>query len=299
MARRHKVASQAVHSSRLQLKFRRRREGKTDYYARKRLISQAKYKYGARKYRLVTRLTNKYVVCQIVYPKIDGDHVLAAAYSWELKNYGIKYGLKNWAAAYATGLLVARRALNSIGLDEQYKGEEEPEGTFTLTQKEDQDNNPLKAILDVGLRRTSTGSRVFAAMKGASDGGLHIPHSESRFPGYDIETKELDSETLRKYIFGGHVAEYMEVLLEDDEERYKQQFSALVNDGVEPDQLEEMYANAHAKIREDPTAKPTNKKDVSVYKQRVKASRIPKSTLEERKARIQAKLDKFREERED
>lgn len=36
-------------------------------------------------------------------------------------------------------------------------------------------------------------------MKGASDGGLYIPHSESRFPGFDIETKELDADTLRKY----------------------------------------------------------------------------------------------------
>ena len=61
-------------------------------------------------------------------------------------------------------------------------------------------------------------------MKGASDGGIFIPHSDNRFPGYDIETKELDAETLRKYIFGGHVAEYMETLADDDEERYKSQF---------------------------------------------------------------------------
>jgi large subunit ribosomal protein L5e len=52
--------------------------------------------------------------------------------------------------------------------------------------------------LDVGLHRTSTGARVFGAMKGCSDGGLLIPHSESRFPGYDMESKELDAETLRK-----------------------------------------------------------------------------------------------------
>ena len=79
---------------------------------------------------------------------------------------------------------------------------------------------PFKCYLDVGLKRTSTGSRVFGAMKGASDGGIFIPHSEKRFPGYDPESKELDAETLKKYIFGGHVAEYMESLEEEDDERY-------------------------------------------------------------------------------
>lgn len=57
-------------------------------------------------------------------------------------------------------------------------------------------------------------------MKGASDGGIFIPHSEKRFPGYDPESKELDAEILKKYIFGGHVAEYMESLEEEDDERY-------------------------------------------------------------------------------
>lgn len=78
---------------------------------------------------------------------------------------------------------------------------------------------PFKCYLDVGLKRTSTGSRVFGAMKGASDGGIFIPHSEKRFPGFDQESKELDAEILKKYIFGGHVAEYMESLEEEDDER--------------------------------------------------------------------------------
>jgi len=70
------------------------------------------------------------------------------------------------------------------------------------------------------LRRTSTGSRVFGALKGASDGGIFIPHNDKRFPGYDPETKQLDAEVLRKYILGGHVAEYMENLEEEDDERF-------------------------------------------------------------------------------
>ena len=73
-------------------------EGKTDYYARKKLVVQAKNKYNSPKYRLVVRFTNTDIVVQIVYAKIEGDYVLAAAYSHELKKYGIKVGLTNWAA---------------------------------------------------------------------------------------------------------------------------------------------------------------------------------------------------------
>jgi len=39
-------------------------------------------------------------------------------------------------------------------------------------------------VLDVGLVRTTCGNRVFGALKGACDGGLHIPHSTKRFPGF-------------------------------------------------------------------------------------------------------------------
>ena len=84
-------------------------EGKTDYFARKRLIIQDKNKYNAPKYRLVVRLTNTDIICQIVNAKIDGDVTLASAYAHELPRYGIKVGLKNYSAAYCTGLLLARR----------------------------------------------------------------------------------------------------------------------------------------------------------------------------------------------
>jgi len=121
--------------------------------------------------------------------------------------------------AYATGLLVARRTLTKLGLADKYQGVTEPDGTLSLTEALDEDSRPFKCYLDVGLKRTSTGSRVFGALKGASDGGLYIPHNDKRFPGYDPETKELDSEVLKKYIHGGHVAEYMESLEEEDDER--------------------------------------------------------------------------------
>ena len=181
--------------------------------------------------------------------------MFTSAYSHELPRYGIKHGLTNWAAAYATGLLLARRTLAKLGLDEAFEGVEEADGDYKLTEAAEVDGDmrrPFKAHLDVGLHRTSTGARIFGAMKGASDGGLLIPHSESRFPGYDMESKALDAEVLRKsaqpicpfclriadpwitrYIFGGHVAEYMETLADDDEERYKSQFQKYIDDEIE------------------------------------------------------------------
>ena len=46
---------------------------------------------------------------QIAYAKIEGDVIVCAAYAHELPQYGVKVGLTNYAAAYCTGLLLARR----------------------------------------------------------------------------------------------------------------------------------------------------------------------------------------------
>merc|ERR1711879_755984 len=290
-----KTIKNNAYYSRYQVKYKRRRSGKTDYAARKKLISQAKNKYNAPKHRLVVRFTNKDIICQIVSSELNGDRVVAAAYAHELKRYGITHGLTNWAAAYATGLLVARRTLKKFDLDEDFPGVEEPDGEFTLTEatEGDESRRPFKAFLDVGLVRTSTGARVFGAMKGASDGGLLIPHSESRFPGYDIETKELDAETLRKYIFGGHVAEYMETLADDDEERYKSQFSGYIDDDIEADGLEELYQDAHKQIREDPWKKQEGeapKKSKDEWKAESQKYRSKKLTKAEKEERVKAKI---------
>jgi len=40
-------------------------EGRTDYYARKRLVVQEKNKYNTPKYRLIVRFTNKDIICQV------------------------------------------------------------------------------------------------------------------------------------------------------------------------------------------------------------------------------------------
>ncbi|MCJ1426698.1 60S ribosomal protein L5 [Sticta canariensis] len=299
-----KLVKNSAYYSRFQTKYKRRRTGKTDYYARKRLITQAKNKYNAPKYRLVVRFTNRDIVIQIVTSEITGDKIFCAAYAHELKRYGIKHGLTNWAAAYATGLLIARRALSKLELDEHFPGVEEADGEYKLTEAAEidgEERRPFKCFLDVGLARTSTGARVFGAMKGASDGGILVPHSENRFPGYDIETKELEAETLRKYIFGGHVAEYMETLADDDEERYKSQFQGYIDDDIEADGLEELYQEAHKAIREDPWKKDDDedkeKKTKEEYKAESKKHRQPKLSKEEKLERVKAKIEAVKAER--
>jgi len=129
--------------------YRRRREGKTDYHRRKKLLISGLP-------RLVARKTNKHIIAQIVEASIEGDRVLASAHSSELrKKFGWLGSLKNLPAAYLTGLLCGYRALKK---------------------------NIKKAILDIGLQTPSKGARVFAVMKGCIDAGIEIPHGEEILP---------------------------------------------------------------------------------------------------------------------
>ena len=84
-----KVERSSTYFSRYQVKYKRRRQGKTDYRARLRLTSQDKNKYNTPKYRFVVRFSNKDVTCQIAYATVAGDVIVAAAYSHELPRYGL------------------------------------------------------------------------------------------------------------------------------------------------------------------------------------------------------------------
>ena len=57
-----KIVKNKAYFMRYQTKFRIRRDGKTDYFARKRLIQQDKDKYNTPKYRLVARRSNQQIV---------------------------------------------------------------------------------------------------------------------------------------------------------------------------------------------------------------------------------------------
>ncbi|MDD5143221.1 50S ribosomal protein L18 [Methanoregula sp.] len=137
--------------SRYFVPFRRRREGKTDYYQRTRLVV-------ADVPRMVVRKTNRHIIVQLVTAEMDGDRTLVAANSKELEQYGYKGSTSNTPAAYLTGMLFAVKA-----------------------KKAQQDS----AILDIGLNRATPGARVFAALKGAVDAGLDIPYGEDILPSED------------------------------------------------------------------------------------------------------------------
>ncbi|CAH0405810.1 unnamed protein product [Chilo suppressalis] len=285
-----KVVKNKQYFKRYQVKFKRRREGKTDYYARKRLIVQDKNKYNTPKYRLIVRLSNKDVTCQVAYSRIEGDHIVCAAYSHELPRYGIKVGLTNYAAAYCTGLLLARRLLQRLGLDTLYAGATEVTGDEFNVEPVDNGPGAFRCYLDVGLARTTTGARVFGAMKGAVDGGLNVPHSIKRFPGFDAEAKKFNAEVHRSHIFGLHVAEYMRNLEQEDEDSFKRQFGKYIKLGVNADSVENLYKKAHEAIRADPSyKKKENKKDPAKQKRWNKR----KLTLAERKNRIKQKKESF------
>ncbi|KAL8215124.1 hypothetical protein R6Q57_004573 [Mikania cordata] len=271
---------------RFQVKFKRRREGKTDYRARIRLINQDKNKYNTPKYRYVVRFTNKDITAQIISATIAGDIVLASAYSHELPQYGLKVGLTNYAAAYCTGLLLARRVLKKLEMDDEYQGNVEATGEdFSVEPAESR--RPFRALLDVGLVRTTTGNRVFGALKGALDGGLDIPHSEKRFAGFNKDDKSLDVDVHRKYIYGGHVCSYMNALMEDEPEKYQTHFSEYIKAGVEADNLEELYKKVHAAIRADPTPNKTEKQPPKEHKR----YNLKKLTYDERKQKLIERLN--------
>jgi large subunit ribosomal protein L5e len=254
-------------------------EGKTDYYARKSLVVQEKNKYNTPKYRLVVRFTQKDIICQvrvgvhmctsrqvqIVHAEIAGDIVGTVAYAHELPRFGIKVGLTNYAAAYSTGLLLARRHLKSLKLDTIYAGAKEANGEVFNVEPIEGQSGPFRCVLDVGLKRTTTGAKVFAAMKGAVDGGLDIPHrcaasthlcklkllSETRFFGYDREAKKYDAAAHRDRIMGKHVAEYMRALHTEDEEAYKRQFSQFIKNGITADGVSVREAHTQTVCRTD------------------------------------------------
>jgi len=282
-----KVVKNKAYFKRFQVKFRRRREGKTDYYARKRLVVQDKNKYNTPKYRMIVRFTNKDIICQIAYARIEGDVIVGAAYSHELPRYGVKVGLTNYAAAYCTGLLLGRRILEKFKLDTVYQGQTEVTGEQFQVESVDGQPGAFRCFLDVGLARTTTGARIFGALKGAVDAGLDIPHGVKRFPGYDSESKEFHADVHRKHILGQHIADYMRLLQQDDDEAFKKQFSAFVKNGITADVVEDMYKKAHVAIRENPVR--LAKKEPLKDAKKPKRFNRKKLSLKQREDRVKQK----------
>lgn len=283
-----KVVKNKAYFMRFQTKFRRRRQGKTDYYARKRLVQQDKNKYNTPKYRLVVRITSTRVIAQVVFATIQGDKVFSQADSNELRKFGLSAGLSNYSSAYATGLLVARRLLKKVGLDQMYGGNNAPEKHYDVSQDE-QDRRPFKVILDVGLKATTTGSKVFAVLKGVADGGVYIPHSPSRFPGYNPDSPEDDNKVLRNRIFGGHIDTYLKKLKGTEKEslQFRRWLECLQKSGCKS--VEALYKKVHEEIRKNPDfVKKACKADPK--REHKKKYLKVKLTCEQRKANVAKKI---------
>jgi large subunit ribosomal protein L5e len=301
-----KITKTRSYFKRFQTKFRRRREGKTDYYARKRLITQDKDKYDTPKYRLVVRFTNTKVIAQVIYATIQGDRILTSANSTELKKYGLSAGLSNYSAAYATGLLVARRLLKQTKLDTLYKGAAKIDGAdydVSTEVKSDEQRKPFKAVLDVGLVNTTKGNKVFAVLKGASDGGIHIPHSTRRYPGTSADGK-YNAAVHRERIFGVHIQKYMKELKDEGEEDYKTQFRLWDEclKAAKVDTVEKLYTKVFDEIRKNPDhikkthekkeQKFLDKRKTVIQTSKNKYKRDRRFTIEERKQRVVDKIRK-------
>ena len=301
-----KVLKNKAYFKRYQTKFRRRREYKTNYAARKSLIIQDLNKYVTPKYRLVARITSGKVIAQIVYATLTGDKVICQATSSELKKFGLKNAYTSYSAAYATGLLLARRLLKQLKLDGLYKGTAKIDGNvYDVSTQVAESRRPFTAVLDIGIRRPTIGNRVFAVLKGATDGGIHIPHSPRKFPGYSKGASKKDSKydaaIHKKRIYGVHVDDYMKYLKKDKPDAFKAQFSlweASLGDNKVAS-VEALFTKIFDEIRKNPdfakvkkekkAVKYEDKRKTVIVTSKGKYTRSRKLTKEERKQNIQKK----------
>lgn len=174
--------------------FKRKKQGKTDYKKRLKLLL-------AGKPRLVIRKSLKNITAQVIEYKDSGDTVLVSSHSKNLNKLGWKMGTGNVPAAYLTGYLIGKKA------SEKKIGE---------------------CVLDTGLYGSIKGSRIYAALKGAIDGGLKVPASEKIFP---------DEERIK----GAHIAKYSK------ETKNKNQFSKVKKDS-DPENITKQFEEVKQKI---------------------------------------------------
>ena len=148
---------------RYKVPMRRRREARTNYHQRLRLLKSGKP-------RLVARKSNRHIRAQLILAGPQGDETIANATSEDLAEYGWEAPTGNLPAAYLTGLLAGKRALEA-GLEE--------------------------AVLDIGLNTATPGNKVFAVQEGVIDAGVEVPHNDEVFAEWE-RTR------------GEHIAEYAE-----------------------------------------------------------------------------------------
>ena len=188
---------------RYRVMFRRRRQKRTDYRMRKAMIV-------SKRLRLIVRSSLAHMYLQVSEAQLIGDKMLASANSKSLASFGWKAPTGNIPAAYLTGYLLGKKAL-AAGVEE--------------------------TILDIGLANTTKGARMFAALKGATDAGLSVPHGERILPsGGRVE--------------GEHIADYAKKLQETDPVAYEKRFSQYRSIDLRPEELPKHFAQIKEKINE-------------------------------------------------
>lgn len=180
--------------------YRRKREGKTDYKKRLKLLLSGKP-------RLVIRRSLKNIDTQIIGYAEKGDKVLVTAKGSDLKEFGWNYDYRNMPSAYLLGLLIAKKAKEK-GINE--------------------------AILDLGLYKSVSGSRIYAVLKGAINNGLNIPHSDNILPS-------------EERVSGKHIEEYASKIKED-QEVYNKKFSKYIKNNADPMNITKSFNEIKNKI---------------------------------------------------
>jgi len=179
--------------------FRRKKEGKTNYRRRIKLLLSGKPRF-------VIRQSLKNILCQIIEYSPGGDKVMLSATSSELNKFGWKLDKTNLPAAYLTGLLMGKKAKGKI----------------------------KEAVLDTGLASLTKGSKIFACLKGAVDGGIKINYSEDIMPSQDR-------------ISGKHIADYS-LKLKNNKELYQKLFSRYIKDNIDPANIVKYFEETRKKI---------------------------------------------------
>lgn len=143
---------------------RRRKQGKTDYLKRIKLLK-------SNKPRVVFRRTNKYIIAQYVTSKNAQDKVILEAKSKELLKSGwpkdFQGSLKSIPASYLTGFLIGKKILK---------------------------NKLENPIIDFGMIRTIHKTRVYGFLKGLIDSGIKINCDNETFP----EEERIKGKNLKK-----------------------------------------------------------------------------------------------------
>jgi len=183
--------------------YRRRRENKTDYASR-RILATSEYP------RLVVRVSNTSIIAQIIKSEIEGDYILTQTSSHELKkNYSWIASGKNIPAAYLIGYIIGKKALD--------------QGIEIVN-------------LDMGLKRVTSGNKVFALVQGANDAGLEIPVDSDVIPSQEA-------------INGQVIADYAEKI--DDPIEYERRFSVYLRRGLRPEALPSHFDEVKTRIEEN------------------------------------------------